>query len=235
MKKIILFTTIFILLLFPLSFLKAVDLIFPGHKTINYGFKLINVEKYPDYLFINYNPDLGEQHYAIIDSNDVEINPFDKTFSTTIYAIPKNIFDRDYSSLNIEFFNDGGMDELIKKEGIIVSNFNISEKIMVESNSPIQKIFNEFRIVSLDKNEIQIAKISQTTSYEDGTSEKKLFKPELSDQEGMKKIYHVYELPYFSFSKPTVNWEFFYYVILPLFSLITILINLALRKIHHEP
>lgn len=203
-KLIILFAFVLILSVFPQSV--SADSIISGTKSVNWCYEISNINDYPNYVFV-FNEERVTGHEVI---NQGDCFSFYKIGLTSIYAIPKAEFNE--NELNSKFFKKNNP-KLIK------SDIQLNAFGSVRENDPLQKAVITLDIQSLSESNFDIQKSKVAYTYIDGTSEEKVFQSQEIRPEPSKTAI----LPWW-FAK-------FWYIILPIVSLVLIGIILLIRRL----
>ncbi|MBT3814739.1 hypothetical protein HOE37_00095 [Candidatus Woesearchaeota archaeon] len=167
MKKLI--SLFFVLSLFLVSSVTA-DMMPAGHKSVRYTFEIENIADYPDHVFILY----GEIGTREILEPGQEVH-FYKYSSPYIYAIKKTDFDLK----NFEQLKEGDykvMENYFETNpDLIKSDLQLTNYGMVSEFDPLDKAKDVLKIKLLDENNLLIVKDKVIYTYEDGTSEEKVY------------------------------------------------------------
>lgn len=212
-NKITILSTIIILALF--TQIVSADLIDIGEKGVSWRYEISNIGDYPDYVFMYYEE--RSFGHGIINPGDRFY--FYKNSLASICTIKKTEFneeefnaleDRNYTEVKDYFTNNP---DLIK------SGIQLRAYGLVQQNDPLEKAVITLDIVSLTETNLDIQKSKITYTYEDGTSEEKVFQNQDVFPEPSKQA--------------ILPWWFaeFWYVTLPATAIAIIGAILLLRKL----
>lgn len=201
-KSVILFV---LTAFFVFSSVVSADVIVPGEKYVPWCYEISNINSYPDYVFV-FNEERVTGPKVI---NQGDCFDFYKIGLTSIYAIKKSEFNE--GELNKEFFKKGSP-KLIK------SNLQLSAFASVKENDPLENIVITLDITSLSQSKFDVKKSKITYTYNDGTSEVKVFQTQDIPNPSRNAV-----LPWW-FAK-------FWYIILPIAAVLLIGIILLIRRL----
>ena len=204
MKHKIIILISFILALSFFSQAVSADLIIPGTKEINWCYEISNIDDYPSYIFI-YNEERVSGHGVI---NQEDCFNFYKIGLTKIYAISTEEFNE--TELNSEFFKENN-------PKLLESNIQLGAFGSVQENDPLEKAVISLEIQSLTENDFNIQKSKIIYTYNNGTTEEKIFE----SQEVTPEPSRTAILPWW-FAK---SWH----IILPTAAIVLIIILLTRR------
>ena len=149
------------------------DVLFPGEKSVGTSFTLLNMNEYPDYVFILFGTGGGVGPGTT--PGQIPDKPFSfyKAARPTIYAIRQE----DYNMSTIQKMNYSELDQyfnhnpLVKNSGLTLEPVAVT----VDENDPLQSSQIILTITSLTNTSFTIQKTKIIYTYTDGTTEEKVF------------------------------------------------------------
>lgn len=163
MKRII--VLVFLLLSFITSPGVYADVIDPDQKPVELYYQIININNYPDYVFlIHGNP---SPSYQILNSTEFSIYKFSRA---SVYAISK----KDFNPAELENMNHSELDYYFtNNRQVIPSHLEINGSYgTVNQLNPLEKVVIELEITSLNQTHLEIKKTQAKYIYRDGTVKK---------------------------------------------------------------
>lgn len=192
-------------ILFSLMQFVSGDVILPDQKPVSWCYEISNIGQYPNYVFLYHEKRVGG--HEIIKEGDCF--SFYKNGKAKLYAIEKNKFNK--SELDKKFF-------LENNSKLIDSNFTLNSFGAIDKDNPLEKIAVTLKILSLNKDNLKVQKSKVTYTYEDGTTEEKIFQKQD-------------ELPSPSKKHDSSSWFVkVWYIIIPAGALLLIIIILLLKR-----
>ncbi len=206
--KIFLLTVIVLILAFNISSVYA-DVIEPGKKEIKLSYQISNINSYPYYVFLLHGS--PSPSYEIINSSEFS---FYKLSTASIYAVKRSSFNENILNQNNQSF----VDSYFKDDpSVIHSNLNLEGSYgSVAQNSQLSSSLIVLEIVSVNNTALEIKKSKIIYNFTDGTIQEMDFKSDNSTP-----------VPSKSHNVPT---DYLWYLVLPVFALIAIIIILLRRK-----
>jgi len=206
MRGIIVFLIICIISCVAFTPAVSADVIEPGMKNIDFNYKITNLDKYPDYVFIAHG--IPSPSFEIINSSQFS---FYKHSTVSIYAIKKS----DFNENQIKNMDDSEIENFLNNSKIISSDIKLEGSFgTVAINDPLDEALLELEITSVNGTKMTIKKSKIIYIYSDG-----------SIQEELIKNQDVLPLP----SKNKINYVWYYLV--PVIAIVAIGIFLFLRRL----
>lgn len=210
MKGKLIISIIFLLILSSTLPIAFADVIEPGMKTVDFNYRVSNIDNYPDYVFLAHG--IPAPTIEIINSSDFG---FYKLSTVSIYAIRKSDFNEnqfknmDNSEID-NFFNNNP--KLVKSDLVLKGSYGT-----VGIDNPLEDITVILEIESVDQNNLKIKKSKAIYAYTDGIPEEKIFTDQNTTPEPSRK---------------SLSYEIFglLYIIIPILAIITIALILIARK-----
>lgn len=210
MKKKILFTTIFLLILVSTTSVAFADVIEPGMKEIKYYYKISNIDNYPDYIFLAHGT--PSPIVEIINSSEFS---FYKFSTVSIYALKKS----DFNENELKNMDDEELENFFKNDSnVIRSDIELqgSYKNVVIAD-PLDNALVVLEVKSINGNKLEIEKSKIIYGYVDGTKEEEKFKDQNNTPEPSKNSASFW-----------VNRLF--YIIIPFLAIVAIGVILIARR-----
>jgi|SRR3989338_7245983 len=232
MKKTII---LFVLLTLVLALNVSADVIIPRTKSIDWCYEISNINDHPNYRFLLLDKS-GLSSYSVIKQGDCI--SFYKLGVPSIYALTQENFNELSDELTAltgtslwsspTWAQEDTLnyrENYLKVENylgnytkFIPSNIKLDSYGVVSKNDPLEKVRIVLEISLLNRNNFEIKKSKVIYTYNDGTSEEKIFQDQNITPEPSRKAV----LP--------GGFARFWYIILPILAIIVILIILLKRK-----
>jgi hypothetical protein len=141
------------------------DVVEPGNKEISLSYQILNINDYPDYVFLFHGT--PEPAFQVI--NDSEFS-FYKFSQISIYAMKKS----DFNLSELEKMNYTQRDSFFENDNrLIKSNISLNGSYgTVAQNNPLENAKIVLEIESINENQMIINKKYITYYFENGSSEK---------------------------------------------------------------
>jgi len=204
---------VLVLLLILLSIMgtSSADVINPGEKNVPFSYKIINIQDYPDYVFILH----GTPNPSMEVLNTSEFS-FYKLSTCSIYAVPRNVFNEvqmnqmDETQLSAFLNNDTRVARSnLKLEGTYGN---------VNQANPLETALIILNIKSIQGNNLDIQKDKIIYGYNNGQKVEKPFQSQNQTPEP---------------TSPGLSWDYYlYFIVLPIIALGIILFIIIRRKTH---
>jgi hypothetical protein len=204
---------ILVLLLILLSLMgtSSADVINPGEKNVPFSYKIINIQDYPDYVFILH----GTPNPSMEVLNTSEFS-FYKLSTCSIYAVPLNVFNEvqmnqmDETQLSAFLNNDTRVARSnLKLEGTYGN---------VNQANPLETALIILNIKSIQGSNLDIQKDKIIYGYNNGQNIEKSFQSQNQTPEP---------------TSPGLSWDYYlYFIVLPIIALGIILFIIIRRKTH---
>lgn len=205
-------TALLFMLVFVISFLilpVSADVINPDEKNIPFSYQLINIQDYPDYVFILH----GTPNPSLEFLNSSEFS-FYKLSTCSIYAVPRTVFD----SVQLSQMDDKQV-ELFLNNDSRVARSNLTLRGLygtVNVADTLESALVMLKINSIQGNSMDIQKEKVIFTYNNG---QKIEKPFMTQNQTPEP------------GAPPSTWDsYVYYIIAPILAISALLLILFRRK-----
>lgn len=187
----------------------SADVINPGEKNIPYNYQLININDYPDYVFILHG--IPNPSIEVLNSSEFS---FYKLSTCSIYAVPSTVFD----SVQFDQMDDTQIEEFLNNDTRVArSNLTLDGLYgTVNVANTLESALIVLKINSIKGNSLNIQKVKIIYNYNNGQTVEKPFQNQTQAPEP---------------TAPGPSWDYYvYFILLPILALAAIFFIILRRR-----